>query len=377
MGVQDTGLLSEGTGRVSTAELLVAANDPTVTERTLEFWRHEGLLPKAQRTGQHGKQPVWTYPAQAVDQLVALQRLRAKTKDPDLLRTALWFEGFDVDTSRVGASIAAFLSSCLKVVNKEIDKRRPPDLAPEDARWAAFGEVAQVLARKRGPKALPRLGRQRLEDREHAMELGIGLMMGDGGATARIEVDGAKLERLVGVDRGRKRRGGLPAWLDGPPSDGFEAFARFGSLPSLIDTASTASEDELQASRMLARILLDGVNAFARMTEAIAGVDNPSGFAAMTLFRDNPMATAWLLALLVGISRSSELSENLKTVVEALTGNVLPTEARARELAKLSPEDLQRELPNLSRLPFIDQVRVDRLIAQYRGEACQLSQGAR
>ena len=77
--------------RLGTADLLAVAQgiEPGTSERTLEFWRHRDLLPHAERTGQQGTRPVWTYPSDAADQLRALLRLRRATKDPDLLRAAL------------------------------------------------------------------------------------------------------------------------------------------------------------------------------------------------------------------------------------------------------------------------------------------------
>ncbi|MGA2166079.1 MAG: MerR family transcriptional regulator, partial [Solirubrobacteraceae bacterium] len=158
--------LTEGTERVTTAELLDVAQDQGVTARTLEYWRHEGLLPKAERTGQTGKRPEWTYPAEAIDQLATLLRLREKTRQPDTLRVALWFEGFPIDTGRVRASIAAALRDMLELLTKEIDKRRDQDETSEDSTWAALEQVGRLLARKRGQKTMPRYGRQKREDRD-------------------------------------------------------------------------------------------------------------------------------------------------------------------------------------------------------------------
>lgn len=369
VGVQDTDPLSEGTERVTGEDLLLAAGDPTLTARRLEFWRHQGLLPKAQRTGQHGKHPQWSYPPEALDQLAALQHLRTKTKDPDLLRTALWFEGFPIDTRRVGTSIAAVLDRHLKAILKEVDKRRVPGLAPEEANWAALEQIGRLLARRRGPKALPRFGRQRSEERERAMALALGLALGDEATAARLEDDGGQLERMLGVDRGRRSRAGLPAWLEGPPGDGLEVFANFGSLPALIGAVKDATEEELMASRRLARIVLDGVTAVTRIATAVVGVDNPVGFGGLAYFRDDPVTVSWLLAFLVGVGRSSMLSENLRTVVDSLSQNVLPIDARARELARLSEDELRNRFPDLEGLPFIEQVRLKSLIAEYRSEA--------
>lgn len=366
MGVQDEGNPSEGTDRVSTVELLATVDDDAVTARTLEFWRHQGLLPKAERTGQQGKRPQWTYPMQAVDQLRALLSLRAKTKDPDLLRVALWFDGYPIEIERVRLSVTAVLTNALLTLTKEVSRRASK--AKGNGEWDAIEQIGSILAAKRGPNAPPRYGRQRRADRERAMALAIGLVLGDKEAIARLEAEGEHVERLIGVDRGRRSRGGLAAWLDGPPGDGLEAFANLGSLPALIETMRSASDDELEASRSLARIMLDGVAAFTRIADALAGADNASGFGAIAVFRGDPMAAVWLIAFTIAAGRSATISEGLHSVVDALSERVLPVDGRARELAALGPDALKDRLPELDRLPFAEQVKVKRLIAQYRDD---------
>ena len=368
MGLQDNAGLSEGTDRVTTADLLAAFDDPAVTARTLEFWRHQGLLPKAQRTGQHGKRPEWTYPAEARDQLAALLQLRTKTKNPDILRVGLFFEGFPIETVRVRASIIAVLEASLSAIRKEVDKRCSSGAAPEEATWGALEQIGRVLAGKRGANAPPRHGRQRREDRERAMTLAVGLVLGDEGSAARLERDAPHVERMIGLDRGRRPRGCLPPWLDGPAGEGLEAFSRYGSLPALIETMRSASDDELTASRTLARIMLDGITAFTRIADSFTGTDNASGFGAIAAFRGEPMAAVWLLAFTIAAGRSSTLNEGLRAAVDSLSQHVLPVDARARELAGLEPAELRSRLPELERLPFVEQVKIKRLVATYRCE---------
>jgi len=368
VGVQESADLSEGTERVTTTDLLAAANDPSVTTRTLEYWRHEGLLPKAERTGQQGKRPEWTYPVEAIDQLVTLLRQRSKTKDPDLLRACLWFDGYPLDVARVRTSITAVLSCSLEAMTKEIEKRRDVGASGDDANWAALEQVGRTLARRRGSNALPRYGRQPQVERERAVTLALGLVLGDAGASARLEEDASRVERMIGLDRGRRPHAGLPAWLNGPPDEGLTGFANFGSWPALIETMRTASDEELAASRGLARIMLDGMTAFARIANAFTGMENPAGFGAISVFRDDPMAAVWLVSFVIAAARSSELSEGLRTVVDSLSNQVLPVDTRARELASLGNDELQRRLSELSTLPFVEQVRLKRLIAEYRDE---------
>lgn len=360
--------LTESTVRITTAELLGLANDPEITARTLEYWRQESLLPKARRTGQHGKRPEWTYPVEAGEQLAALLRLREKTRQPDVLRVALWFEGFPVEPERVRASITAVLRRSLEMFTKEIDKRRERGASSEDSTWAALEQIGRTLARKRGKNTLPRYGRQTREERDRAMTLMLGLALGHTAAAARLENDEPHVERMLGLYRARRPRAGMGAWLDGPAGEGLDAFAYLGSLPALIETFETVSDEELAASRISARIMLDGMVAFAHMADAFAVTENAVGLAAIDVFRDEPTTAVWMTAFVIAASRSSALSENLRSIVNAFSQNLLPVEQRARELAALSPEALTQELPELESLPFIEQVRLKRLIVQYREE---------
>ena len=72
--------------------------------------------------------------------------------------------------------------------------------------------------------------------------------------------------------------------------------------------------------------------------------------------------------LVIAVGRSRDLSENLRSLLDALSRDVLPVAERARELAVLSAEDLHQQLPALESLPFIERVRIQGLISKYRDE---------
>ena len=46
---------------------------------------------------------------EAVDHLRALLRLWERSKDPNVLRVALWYEGYSIEASEVRRSISTFL----------------------------------------------------------------------------------------------------------------------------------------------------------------------------------------------------------------------------------------------------------------------------
>lgn len=355
--------LTESTGRVSTAALLAAVDDPGVTARTLEYWRQQGLLPKAERTGQAGRRPEWTYPASAVEQLREIERLRAQTRQPNGLRVALWFRGFEIDLEHVRESLISTLRRFHLQILKEIERRRDPVLPAAEAQWTALEQVARTLARKRGAHAPPRFGRQRQEERDRAITVLLGLVLGLPEAAARLSSDGAFVERLMGLDRARQPLGGVSAWLTGAPGEGLDGFVAIGSLPALIAAVEAAEAGELLAARELARTMLVGIVAFSRMADAFALADNATGLGAWTTIASNPTAAVWLTALVVSIRRNKGYSDNLRAIVDALDQTVLPVDMHARSLADLTPEDLKGRLEGL---PFLQQAGLKRLIADYQ-----------
>ena len=370
MGLQDMASSDGSTsGRLQTAQLVALAGvtDASVTERTLEFWRHQGLLPHPKRSGQDGKRPIWTYPQETVDHLQALLHLRQQVKDPNVLRAALWYDGYAVETAHVRSSITAYLRQLRDICEKELAKRAGAADDPA-ARWQAIQAVAGVMARRR-TKGFPRLGRQALAKRSRGIALTLGLLLGDEEAMRHLEADAPAVERLIGVDRGRRfRPNGAGPWLDGPPEEGLVSFANMGSLDRLITVVDGASDEELEVARNLARTLLGGISAFSRIADAFDGRDNASGMAGMRMFDDEPHAALVVVPLVLSVLSSTELAQNLGQVLSAIQSNVLPLEQQARELAALSEEERTERLKNLSQLPFVEQVRIKRLVAEFGGD---------
>jgi hypothetical protein len=98
-------------GLLRGSDLLAIAQrfEPETSTRTLEYWRQEHLLPRPERGEQDGIRPTWWYPSATRAQLEELLRLRQRTVEPDDLRIALWFKGYDVPTAQARASSMGFL----------------------------------------------------------------------------------------------------------------------------------------------------------------------------------------------------------------------------------------------------------------------------
>ena len=368
MGVQGKALPGGSTsGRLQSAQLMALARelDPSVTGRTVEHWRHQGLLPHPERSGQDGKRPVWSYPAISADQLRVLMHRRQETKDPNVLRAALWYEGYPVETARVRESISTYLGGLLTTFERELTKRQPGAADDPDARWQAIQAVAAILARKRG-QGFTRLGRQVLSERTAAIALTLGLLLNDATAMRRLEADALAVERLIGVDRGRRfRPGAAGPWLDGLPETGLASFAQTGSLSRLIAVTVGATDQELEVARDLARTLLSGVSAFSRIADAMVGRNNASGMAGMRILDGDPHAPMVIVPLIKSLLTSPELAQNLAEVLTAIRSSVQPLEQQAKELAALPEKDRAERLKNMSDLPFAEQVRIKRLVAEF------------
>jgi len=327
----------------------------------LELWRHQGLLPKAERTGQDGTRPVWTYPAEAAGQLQALLRLRAATKDPNLLRSALWFEGYPVPTARARQSMIAVVGKLRADVDKELARRAAArGLDPEQGRSQALADVARDLASRRST-GLPRFGRQRLDARARGLEALLRLGMGEEPGPGQLDDHtAAAVERVMGVDQARRYRPlGVESWLTGTPAEGIAAFQRFGSLPRLAEALESASEQEFEQARPFARTVLTGMAAFSQLADAFAGYPNASGLAAAEALKDGPLIPVMATAFVISGMRLRDMAANIQEVNAALADKILPAEARARNLAAMPKAEREAKI---NQLPWPEQRSIRRLI---------------
>jgi hypothetical protein len=351
--------------QLGTADLLAIAqtHDPKITSRTLEFWRHQDLLPHAKRVGQDGARPIWTYPAEAADQLCALLRLRAATRDPDLLRAALWLGGYPVPVIRAQHSMITVFRKLQADIEKELTKRSVTD--EEHGRGQVLAEVARDMAASRkGP--IPRFARQSLADRTTAFETILKLGLGETLPLQELATNADQVERVMGLHRGRHYRpNGVGPWLMGPADEGLALVQELGSLPKLTETLETATSDELEQARPFVRTLLTGIAAFSQMADAFAGYHNAAGLAAAVALKESPLIPVMILAWVISALRSETLTSNMTEVNEALTSSVFPVADRARQLAALPPDEQEARL---ARLPWSNQNQLRRLIKAFGTE---------
>ncbi|MEV8515866.1 hypothetical protein [Dactylosporangium sp. NPDC051484] len=365
--------MSDSTGstseRLTTAQLLAVATntDPSITARRLEFWRNEGLLPHPERTGQEGTRPVWTYPSETADQLQALLRLREATRDPDVLRAALWFDGHPVPTALARAAIVGYIREMCAAMDRVLQRQAPKDdLGDDEARSAALKQVARVLARKRG-KSLPRHERQSQQDRDRAVVTILGLALNDSSlGNVSDEQDAVAVEELLGVSAGRKLGiGDAGPWLSGPAVDGLADFAKYGSVVALIDAVGSIDDAALELARSNARLLLHGVSFAARLADAFTGRPNVTGMTALAEIGQSPEAGIWFTALLASLGRSPAHADSVAQIAQALA-EFQAIEDQIRTIAAMPEQTRAAVLKGLPDMPFVQQAGVRRAIAQFQ-----------
>lgn len=356
-------------GRLNTAQLLAVATevDPATTERRLEFWRNQGLLPHPERTAQQGTRPVWTYPSHVADQLRALLRLREATKDIDVLRVALWFDGYAVATPVARSAMIGYLRKLRAFMERELERQGSRrDVDDGQARWTAIEQVARVLARKRG-KSLPRHGRQRQQQRERAVATVLDIALNEsGGVEVLDEASAVQVEKLLGLTPGRTLRvGDASPWLSGPAVDALTTFVKFGSIASLVEAAESTADADLEAARANARLLLLGVSFAVRLADAFTGRPNVTGVTALVDLAQSPDMCIWITALLASLGRSEAHADSVAQIVQALAG-LQPLEDQVNAIAAMSEQERAALLKGLSDLPFRQQAGVRRVVQEFQ-----------
>jgi hypothetical protein len=85
----------------------------------------------------------------------------------------------------------------------------------------------------------------------------------------------------------------------------------------------------------------------------------------------DPHAPLFVVPLVLSILGSVELAQNLGQVLGAIQTNVQPVEQQVRALAAMSEDERAQHLKNLSQLPFAEQLRIKRLVADFGTDSPQ------
>jgi hypothetical protein len=265
-----------------------------------------------------------------------------------------------VPTSRAQESAVNWFRAVLATINAELAERAGSD---PDARWSAIQDVARVVARKR-QHGIPRFGRQPLAERAEALAVLFGVALDEPRAIDRlVDADGG-VERLIGTERGRRfRYGDAGPWLSGPPGDGLDAMASFGSLSQLLAALETATLAELDQARLACRTLVDGVRLFSQLADAFAGRTNASGMAGLALLADDPNLAIFLPAFYLAMIKSPAMAEGTQQVLDAIRTSMGPLADKLREISTLSAPEWAERMAQLDALPFAEALPMRRLLA--------------
>jgi hypothetical protein len=324
-------------GWVDTTALLEAAREQgdEVTARSLELWRYRGLLPRGERHSQG--RAVWLYPPVAVDQLLRLLCWRKQTRSHDLIRIALWVDGFDMDLDTIRGSLAAFSGALWRAVIQELAHDDPA---------AGLESLARKLANRRGKFAIPRVVRMSADERTRACAAALAYAFQLDSEMAKRQDDLVLFERMLGLRSGHN--GGLVAAMT--PGDIPTLVPKLPSPSQLDASLQNASPEALELARRVTRmtvvwvpLVLPGVlesygaqaQPVLRMTEEMFSNISPTYYAfSLTLI---------LLALTAGGPNIEDLRGQLAEFTPGAVGveflKMLPAGDRANAFHSVPPPE--------------------------------------
>ena len=319
-------MTSQGLGATpaepDSAALLQAAAGAgaVVSQRLLETFRADGLIPRPRRAGHRGRSPDWRYPHGTERQLLALLRWRQRTKDPRLLRILLWLEGFPVPAAEVRGDLIHELQAMTRVIEREIGQHARQlglEQAGSSGRGPAIDALADTVAAKRGNTPVPRRSRVPASDRARAVSLIIRLF-GLGEKIETTSQDAVLVEKVLGIAPNGRRQtiDGTGPWLTGPAEDLFNE-AEIVALPSLIEALTSASDAQLSTARQIASIMFRHLPLMVRMLGAISGDENYAGLAGLSQLDQHPETAIYLIPMVIAMLRAG-WAENLEAVASAL-----------------------------------------------------------
>lgn len=294
-----------------------SAGFSTMTERRMEDFRHDGLMPRPIRVSNDGRRPVWIHPPGSDHQLVRLLRWREHTQDTDVLRVVLWIEGFPLALAAVRASATAVLDRLSHDLEEFLEAEASRQgLDPADDKDTIVGAVAATMAAMRGKNALPRPIRVPAGERAAAVAHLLQIF-GLGTQLDLAEAEAETIEKVLGVSPGRRQRvEGAEPWLTGPASLLVGA-ADFVSLPRMTEALADATDAEWEEARSPAAAFFLLLPVFARALAAMNGKQNFAGFGGHTELDSEPLFAVLLLAFVLG-ARQADWYGNVQEVTDSL-----------------------------------------------------------
>ncbi|MFE7624159.1 hypothetical protein [Streptomyces sp. NPDC057509] len=294
-----------------------SAGFSTLTERQMEEFRYDGLMPRPVRVGNDGHRPVWLHPSGSDHQLVRLLRWREHTRDRDVLRVVLWVEGFSVVLDDVRASATAVMDNLShgleQILGAEASRQ---GLDPVDDKDTVVGGVAATMAAMRGKNALPRPIRVPAGERATAVAHLVQIF-GLGTQPDLAEAEAQTIEKVLGVSPGRRQSlEGAEPWLTGPAS-ALNGAADFVSVPRMAEALADATDAAWQEARSPTAALFLQLPVSTRALAALTGKDNFAGMGGTIEWDSEPLVAIILIAFVLG-ARESDWYDNIRDLSDAL-----------------------------------------------------------
>jgi hypothetical protein len=318
---------------------LAATSGYPVTERQLEEWRAEKYLPPTRRLKNEGRRPVWVHPPEAPAQLLALLKLREETRNPDLLRVALWYQGYAVPIDAVRASMLRRLQLLVDELERTISADENNGVEAD-----RLMEFAEELAGRRGKRSVgPRTPRMRRDERVQGLAYLLAMFLGD--ARAGDVGDAIQAERVLGLSWGRGGLGKQYKWIDSAPGEEAANLSGVLSLPGWLVAVSQASDGELLAARETSMALMTALQVVAMFLDATVG---PSA-AGLAAFKDpSPLPVEYvpfLVAFFLVMLRA-----NTAGFVELapVIGRAVTSRADFEAFVRLEPAEREKRLASVT-----------------------------
>ncbi|PBC69760.1 hypothetical protein BX265_7112 [Streptomyces sp. TLI_235] len=331
-----------------------AAEGHQVTDRMLETFRSQQLLPRPERGANRGRRPVWHYPPSTDQQLLALLRWREHTRDVDTLRVLLWLDGYQIPTRAARERLTATLDRWMATLHDGIVQ-----LDSTNNRDAALTAAAATLAGRRGQHTvLPRDTRLTAAQRTDAAELMLRAFV-FGEDTASAEEQALVVEKALGLAPGRRDKvAGAGPWLTGPAAALFDA-GRLVSLPALAAAVHGADDQALEAARTATTALFRALPLLARLLTATSRHENPAGMKAFGRIDEDPNFVHLALAMVIALQNAGGLAaDGLSQVTDSLHS----VHALAAGLDQVMEMPQPQVAANLAPLPPATRDQANRLI---------------
>jgi hypothetical protein len=299
-----------------------AGDGYNVTNRMLQRWRGQGLLPPGRRGA--GGPAVWLYPAGSARQLLRLLHWRSRSRHHRGILLALWVEGFPIELARVRTALPLLIDEWEEMARREVVR------AGGGSETTAVAALGAEMARRRSKAPLPHRARMSLAERERAYAYMAASILGNEEELRLRDLDLPALERLLGLRTGRD--GGLSRELGLRNKSG--AADRLPTPAQARAAITAAHDDEFELARRGVWVLVNLVPVTMKQILAEEGVKAVDLIEVIDHVFGDPPADS--LALLV------------PTLLVSLRAHGAAIEETRKQLAALAPAQVGPELAALA-----------------------------